>query len=104
MLRHVVLFKWAPTFTPELQRRWMQGLDALQGAVPGLLSLSHGADILGASRSYDHAIVADFASLDALRGYDTHPLHEAIKPLSLPNVEAIHAVDFELPVPFEGAS
>ncbi|WP_432560407.1 Dabb family protein [Granulicoccus sp. GXG6511] len=96
MIRHVVMFKWAPTFTPEIKQRWISGLDRLEGNIPGLLKLSHGTDVLGAGRSWDHAIVADFESLAAVAVYDTHPLHEAIKPLSLPNVEVIAAVDFEL--------
>ena len=96
MIRHVVLFKWAPTFTPEIKQQWIEGLDKLEGNIPGLLKLTHGPDVVGADRSWDHAIVADFNELDDIAVYDTHPLHEAIKPLSLPNVDVIAAVDFEL--------
>lgn len=96
MIRHVVLFKWAPSFTPETKAQWLAGLDQLEGSIPGLLRLTHGADVVGAARSWDHAIVADFESLDAIGVYDTHPLHEAIKPFSLPNVDVIAAVDFPL--------
>lgn len=96
MIRHVVLLKWAPSFTPEIKQQWVEGLEQLQGNIPGLLRLTHGPDVIGAARSWDHAIVADFEKLEDVGVYDTHPLHEAIKPLSLPNVEGIAAVDFEL--------
>lgn len=96
MIRHVVLFKWAPTFTPEIKQQWLTGLDQLEGNIPGLVKLTHGPDLVSATRSWDHAIVADFESLDAVGVYDTHPLHEAIKPFSLPNVDVIAAVDFPL--------
>lgn len=96
MIRHVVLFRWAPSFTNEIKQQWIAGLDQLEGNIPGLLKLTHGPDVLKAARSWDHAIVADFESLDAVAVYDSHPLHEAIKPLSLPNVAEIAAVDFEL--------
>ena len=96
MIRHVVLFKWAPTFTPDIKQQWIEGLDKLEGNIPGLLKLTHGPDVVKASRSWDHAIVADFEKLEDIAVYDTHPLHEAIKPFSLPNVDVIAAVDFEL--------
>lgn len=96
MIRHVVLFKWAPTFTPEIREQWLEGLAKLDGNIPGLIRLSHGPDVVKAGRSWDHAIVADFERVEDIAVYDTHPLHEAIKPFSLPNVDAIAAVDFEI--------
>ena len=95
MIRHVVLFKWAPTFTPDIKQQWIEGLDKLEGNIPGLLKLTHGPDVVKTSRSWDHAIVADFEKLEDIAVYDT-PLHEAIKPFSLPNVDVIAAVDFQL--------
>lgn len=96
MIRHVVMFRWFPTFTPEIEQQWIAGLKRLEGNVPGLIRLTHGRDLVGAARSWDHVIVADFESIEDIAVYDTHPLHEAIKPLSLPNVAAIAAVDFAL--------
>lgn len=96
MIRHVVLFKWAPTFTPEIKQQWIEGLEKLEGNISGLIKLTHGEDVMHAARSWDHVIVADFESLEAITVYDTHPLHENIKPLSLPNIDDIAAVDFEL--------
>ena len=96
MLRHIVLFKWKPSFTDDIRAQWIAGLDAMVGNIPGMIRLVHGPDVLATDKSWDHAIIADFESADALQIYNTHPLHEVIKPYSLPNVEDIAYVDFQL--------
>lgn len=96
MIRHVVLFKFKPGTSPEGIAEWAAGVDGMRGKIPGLLNMSHGADVLGAARSFDYAIVADFESLGAIGVYDTHPLHEPLKRFSLPNSETIHSVDFTI--------
>lgn len=96
MIRHVVMFRWKPSFTDEIRRQWIAGLDRLQGQIPGLLSLVHGPDVLGTDKSWDHVIIADFSTGEDIDVYNTHPAHEAIKPFSLPNVEQLAYVDFEL--------
>ncbi|WP_260076575.1 Dabb family protein [Pseudoglutamicibacter cumminsii] len=96
MIRHIVLFKFSETFTPDMRAQWIQGLDAMKGNIPGMASLIHGADVMKTERSWDYAIIADFDSPEALSIYNTHPLHEAIKPLSLPNVKDLAYVDFEI--------
>jgi hypothetical protein len=99
MLRHIVLFKWKPSFTDDIRAQWITGLNAMIDNIPGMIRLVHGPDVLANDKSWDHAIIADFESADALQIYNTHPLHEAIKPYSLPNVEDIAYVDFQLEDP-----
>lgn len=96
MIRHVVMFRWKPSFTEEIRAQWIQGLEQLEGQVPGLRKLSHGPDLLHTERSWDHVIVADFDSVDDIEVYNTHPAHEAIKIYSLPNVAELAYVDFTL--------
>lgn len=96
MIRHVVMFRWKPTFTDDIRRQWIAGLDQLCGQIPGLLNLTHGPDALGTDNSWDHVIIADFSTREDIGVYNTHPAHEAIKPFSLPNVEQLAYVDFEL--------
>ncbi|MCK3769368.1 Dabb family protein [Microbacterium aerolatum] len=99
MIRHVVFFRWKDTFTDDIRTQWVDGLERLEGNVPGLLSLTHGADGLRGDRSWDHVIIADFTDRTALETYNTHPLHEAIKVYSLPNVEDLAYVDLDLTAP-----
>lgn len=96
MIRHAVLFKFKPDFPETDKAAWMAGLDRLEGNIPGLARLTHGADIFGHDRSFDYAIVADFAAVEDIGVYDTHPLHEPLKKFSYPNSEQIIAVDFRL--------
>ncbi|VXB35629.1 Stress protein [Arthrobacter sp. 9V] len=96
MIRHAVLFKFKPDFPAAERAAWIAGLDRMEGNVPGLLSLSHGADVLKQDRSFDYAIVADFNAVEDLEVYNTHPLHEPLKKYSFPNSEQIIAVDFPL--------
>ncbi|BCW63128.1 Dabb family protein [Paenarthrobacter sp. MSM-2-10-13] len=96
MIRHAVLFKFTPDFPVADRAAWIEGLNRMEGNIPGLLSLTHGPDVLQHDRSFDYAIVADFGALEDVDVYNTHPLHEPLKKYSFPNSEQIIAVDFRL--------
>lgn len=96
MIRHAVLFKFKPDFPAEDKAAWIEGLNRMDGNIPGLLKLTHGADLLKQERSFDYAIVADFNAVEDIEAYNTHPLHEPLKKYSFPNSEQIIAVDFPL--------
>ncbi|MCA4131563.1 Dabb family protein [Arthrobacter sp. M4] len=96
MIRHTVLFRFKPEFPKQHKAAWIEGLNRMAGNIPGLLSLTHGPDLVASARSFDYAIVADFTSLADIEVYNTHPLHEPLKQYSLPNSEEIVSVDFEL--------
>lgn len=96
MIRHTVFFKFKDSFPAAEKTAWMTGLDAMRSNIPGMLALTHGADVVGSERSFDYAIVADFETLDDIATYNTHPLHEPLKKYSFPNSEQIISVDFEL--------
>ena len=96
MIRHVVMFRWKDTFTPEIRQAWLEGLDRMRGNIPGMVALVHGQDVMHTERSWDHVLIADFETREDLAVYNTHPLHEAIKPYSLPNVKDLAYVDLEL--------
>lgn len=90
------MFRWKPSFTTDIRTKWEAGLDLLQEGIPGLITLQHGPDVLRTEKSWDHVIIADFEDRAALELYNTHPLHEAIKPYSLPNVQDLAYVDLEM--------
>jgi hypothetical protein len=96
MIRHAVLFRFKPDFPASDRQAWIDGLNRMDGNIPGLLRLTHGPDVMGSERSFDYAIVADFASVDDVAVYNTHPLHEPLKKYSFPNSEQILSVDFRL--------
>ncbi|MEV5050643.1 Dabb family protein [Arthrobacter sp. LAR12-1-1.1] len=96
MIRHTVLFKFKPDFPPADKQAWIAGLNRMTGNIPGMLSLTHGPDVLSTERSFDYAIVADFEKVEDIAVYNTHPLHEPLKAYSFPNSQQILSVDFHL--------
>lgn len=97
MIRHVLMIRWKESFTDEIREKWIEGLEGLQGKIPGLRRLEHGRDVLFTNQSWDHVIIVDFDSVEDIAVYNTHPVHEAIKPYSIPNAEEFAYVDFEIP-------
>ncbi|WP_040168212.1 Dabb family protein [Microbacterium gorillae] len=96
MIRHVVMFTFRPDFPADQRAAWEAGLNRMRGNIPGMLSITHGADVVRAERSCDYAIVADFETLADIEVYNTHPLHEPLKAYSFPNSRSITSVDFVL--------
>ncbi|MEV8358390.1 MAG: Dabb family protein [Actinobacteria bacterium] len=94
MIRHIVFFRFVEGHDESAVQQWSEGIDGLLGAVPGLRALSHGPDILHLERSWDHALVADFDSRDALDGYGVHPAHLPLIALSATFSAQIVSVDF----------
>jgi hypothetical protein len=97
MIRHVLMIRWKNSFSADIREKWVEGLEKMRGNIPGMLALSHGPDILHTDKSWDHVIIVDFASVEDIATYNSHPLHEAIKPYSLPNAAELAYVDFEIP-------
>jgi hypothetical protein len=94
MIRHVVLVRWKPGYDPS---EWLTRVRALPEQIPVLRALSAGPDVLGAARSYDAAIVADFDRIEDVAVYTDHPAHRPLIAMSGAGAEHIVSVDFELP-------
>ncbi|MGO1802272.1 MAG: Dabb family protein [Microbacteriaceae bacterium] len=97
-LRHVVTLKLASedaavrdAQAAEIARR----LNALQGVVPQLLSMSAGANVLYPEANWDVTLVADFESVEALEQYQVHPAHEEVGGYIRSVVASRVVVDFE---------
>ncbi|PRB13706.1 Dabb family protein [Microbacterium sp. MYb62] len=98
-IRHVVTWKLAAedaevraAQAAEVARR----LNALDGVVPQLLSISAGANVAYAATNWDVTLVADFDSVAAIDEYQVHPAHEEVAVYIRSVVASRVAVDFEL--------
>lgn len=98
-IRHVVTWKLASddaqerrTQADEVARR----LNALEGVVPELLSITAGANMAYPDANWDVTLVADFASIDDLERYQVHPAHEEVVSYVRSIVASRVAVDFVL--------
>lgn len=97
-LRHVVTWKLA---SEDAEERAAQAaevarrLNALEGVVPQILSISAGVNTLYADVNWDVTLVADFASAEALEEYAVHPAHLEAAGYIKSVVASRVAVDFE---------
>ncbi|MDY0985315.1 Dabb family protein [Microbacterium sp. CFBP9023] len=99
MIRHVVTWKLAADDAAtraeqaaELARR----LNALDGVVPQLRSITAGANVAYPDANWDVTLVADVDSIAALEEYQVHPAHEEVVAYVRSVVASRVAVDFEL--------
>lgn len=93
-IRHVVLFRWKPGFDPT---EWFVMIRGLPARIPQIRALAAGPDVLGADRSYDAAVVADFDRIEDVATYTAHPAHQPLIAISGAGASQIISVDFEIP-------
>lgn len=98
-VRHVVSWKLAAEDAAERADQAAEvarRLNALDGVVPQLLSISAGANMAYPDTNWDVTLVADFDSIDALEEYQVHPAHEEVVAYVRSVVSSRVAVDFEV--------
>lgn len=81
MVKHVILWKLKEEFTEEEKRAIKagikEGLEGLQGQIPGLLSIKVNTEPL-ASSNCDVMLDSLFVDEAALNGYSVHPAHVSV--------------------------
>ena len=97
MINHVVLMKFKPgvgdTGIEELERI----LDELPNKIMEIHAYEFGRDLVHSPRSYDFALTALFANLEALDRYRNHPQHQPVLKKIQEICESVVSVDFEGP-------
>ena len=73
-----------------------QKLESLRGRIPGLLSIEVGIDFVAGDASSHLALVSEFASKEALAGYQVHPEHKAIVAFVAEAAAERRMVDYEV--------
>ncbi|MFJ4998032.1 Dabb family protein [Microbacterium sp. NPDC088619] len=99
MIRHVVTWKLAAddaATRAEQAAEVARRLNALDGVVPQLRSISAGANVAYPDANWDVTLVADVDSIDALEEYQVHPAHEEVVTYVRSVVASRVAVDFEV--------
>ena len=99
MIRHIVMWrlKSRPAAGGHLEAmdRIEQNLAALRSAVPGLLRAWLGLNQADSADASDLVLCCEFHSWDALRGYESHPLHHELRAIIGPLRAERRVVDFE---------
>lgn len=82
MVRHVILWQMKDEFAPEKKERIRaeikEGLEGLQGVIPGIVSIRVITGKLLPTGNADLMLDSAFESVEALRNYATHPAHLAV--------------------------
>jgi hypothetical protein len=80
----------------EAMGRIEQSLTALRAAVPGLLQAWIGLNQADSADASDLVLCCEFRSWEALRGYESHPLHDELRAIIGPLRAERRVVDFEV--------
>ena len=77
-VRHVVIFKFKPTTTPEQIDQVTQELGALKSKIPGIVSFEHGVNDSPEKKNlgFTHAYLITFENAAARDTYLPHPEHK----------------------------
>lgn len=95
MLTHIVLFKLKDTSAESIDKA-KNVLLGMAGKVPQLRHLEVGVDVLHSERSYDIALYTKFDSLEEMKAYQVHPVHQEVSKYMQSVREASVAVDYEI--------
>lgn len=81
MIKHIVV--WRLRKEPSLRanaERVKSLLEGMAGQIPGLLEIEVGINVLEDANAGDVVLYSEFTDRAALLGYQSHPVHEAVKP------------------------
>src|ERR1700682_1045087 len=83
MIQHVVLINFRHGIPADTRWECVRRLRELATLVPGLTNLRVGLNATTMERAWDMSVTAEFAALEEMAAYSTHPAH----------VDAQHFVD-----------
>jgi hypothetical protein len=96
MIGHVVALRWNDRATDESIASFEEGLRALPGIIPELISYRFGCDLALRPGNGDFAIVAQLASGEDIPKYLDHPAHQrVVKELLAPILAERTVIQFE---------
>lgn len=95
-LRHVVLFKFKETSTPEDVARIVAGFQALPGKIKEIAGFEWGTDVSpeGKAQGFTHCFLVTFATAADRDVYLPHPAHKEFVALVGPHVDQVCVVDY----------
>ncbi len=99
MIQHTVLWKtidMTPAERADFEAESTRRLNALVGAVPGLVSVTALADVRSTEGNWNFGLVSLHESAEALDSYQVHPDHVSFGGWFKPFVTARACVDTEL--------
>ncbi|MCQ2241643.1 Dabb family protein [Treponema sp.] len=101
MVKHIILWTLKAELSEEekanVKKGIKEGLEGLQGKIPGLVDIKVNADGRVPSSTADLMLDSTFESVEALKGYSKHPEHVAVADSKVRPYTASRAcLDFEI--------
>jgi hypothetical protein len=94
MLQHYVFLKYREGTSRAHVQTFCDRMLALRAAIPVIAHLEIGLDELHDARSWDLVLIMRFASVQALRAYQSHAAHLAVMAFNQPFVASVASIDF----------
>ncbi len=98
MVRHIVLFQFIESLTPqakdEVYNRFKRGIEALPEQIPFIRHIYVGRNV-NPAETWDICLNGDFDTLEDVVAYGQHPLHLAVSGELKPYLKGRSCVDYE---------
>lgn len=94
MLKHYIMLKFKEGVSDEHIDAFCEKARAMQGVIEQIHSIVVGRDILRETRSWHVIMDLEVESIEALRAYQTHPVHQALMAFNDGLVADVAALDF----------
>ncbi len=95
MIRHIILFKYKEEASQADRDAFLAMLRELPSKIEEIVDFEAGHDVIRAARSFDAALVASYADLDALDRYARHEHHLPVVNRAKEICHQVVAVDYE---------
>ncbi|MGN0173948.1 MAG: Dabb family protein [Acutalibacteraceae bacterium] len=97
MVKHIILWTLKDEFkTDEIKLGIKEGLEGLQGRIPGLIDIKVNTNGLKSSNA-DVMLDSTFESEEALKNYSTHPAHVEVADTKVRPYTAVRScLDFDV--------
>ncbi|QQS49077.1 MAG: Dabb family protein [Acidobacteriota bacterium] len=99
MIRHIVLFKYHDETSQADRDAFLAMLRELPSKIEEILEFEAAHDLVQAARSFDTALVATYADLDALDRYAKHEHHQPVVNRAKEICRQVVSVDYEIGTP-----
>ena len=95
-LRHVVIFKFKDSSSPEDVQKVADTFYALKGAVPQIVDMEWGINNSpeNFNQGFTHCFMLSYKSEQDLANYQLHPAHKAFQEVLKPHMEKVFVVDY----------
>jgi len=100
MIRHVVMWRLKPEVRQSGRLQDLARIEAtaaaMRAGIPGLRRLELGLNEAASADAADLMLLAEFDSWEALRGYESHALHDELRALIGPLRTERRVLDYQL--------